>query len=47
MNTEQHISFVLGSENINLKVSYDGEGSSLVIRKPGVNIKESFSIKLK
>lgn len=36
----------LGVGAVNLKVTYDGEGQSLVIRKPGVNIAESFTISL-
>lgn len=38
--------FVAGVGTVSLKVTYDGEGRSLVIRKPGVNIAESFTISL-
>lgn len=40
------VCIISGLGSVNLKVSYDGEGKSLVIRKPGVNIAESFTINL-
>lgn len=38
--------YILGVGTQKLRVMYDGEGKSLVIRKPGVNIKEIFTIVL-
>jgi alpha 1,3-glucosidase len=38
--------FVSGLGSVGLETSYDGEGRSLTVRKPGVNIREPFTLKL-
>lgn len=39
-------SCILGLGEQKLQTSYNGEGNTLIVRKPGVNIREDYTITL-